>query len=197
MMPDNVLSTAPAPASFFGARALPVTRLVDYEDGGRAIQDPSAGLLFQRWRARLFNEGEADSFVVLDARDVPEFVWLTVPNMTEISFTFDANMQPAVAYVANGQAFLSWFDSVPGQYVTTPLGAGIITPRVTLDDKRLVGSNGYQQSDVILGYIRNGNLYYRQQRDRYTVERLLKESVKPLIKIGFTRGLRLQYMSEI
>jgi len=197
MMPDNVLSAAPAPASFVGARSLPITKIVDYEDGGRAIQDPSAGLLFQRWRARLFNEGQADSFVVLDARDVPGFVWLTVPGMTEISFTFDANMQPVVAYVANGQAFLSWFDSVPGQYVTTPISSGVITPRVTLDDKRLVGSNGYQQSDVILGYIRSGNLYYRQQRDRYSVERLLKENVKPLIKIGFTRGLRLQYMSEI
>lgn len=197
MMPDNVLSTVPAPASFVGARSLPITKIVDYEDGGRAIQDPSAGLLFQRWRARLYNEGEADSFVVLDAREVPEFVWLTVPYMTEISFSFDASMQPTVVYVANGEAFLNWYDSRVSQYITTALPSDVITPRVSMDDKRYIGSNGYQVSDVILGYIRSGNLYYRQQRDHYTVERLLKESVKPLIKIGFTRRLRLQYMSEI
>lgn len=197
MIPGNSLSTAPATAPFVGARVLPISKIIDYEDGGIAIQNPSSGLLYQRWRARLFKPGEIDSNVVLDAREVAEFVWLSVPYMTEISFTFDANMQPVVAYVVNGLSFLNWFDSLLGQYVTTALGAGIITPRVTLDDKRLVGSNGYQRSDVILGYVRGGNLYYRQQRDRFGVERLLKTGVKPLIKIGFTRGLRLQFMSEV
>lgn len=196
-MPDNILSTSPITAPFVGARVLPISKLVDYEDGGRAIQDPSAGLLYQRWRARLLDEGREESRVVLDAREVPEFVWLTVPFMTEISFSFDANMQPVVAYFASGQAYLNWFNSAVGYYVTTALGSDITTPRVTLDDKRFLGSQGYQRSDVILGYIRGGNLYYRQQRDRYEIERLLKTNVKPLIKIGFTRALRLQFMSEV
>lgn len=197
MMPDNVLSTTPVPGRFVGARAGATSKIIDYEDGGIAIQDPSEGLLYQRWTARLFKSDMVDSYVALSAREVPEFVWLTVPYMTEISFSFDANMQPVVAYVAEGQAFLNWFDSDDSVYKTTALAAGVITPRVSLDDKRYVASNGYRISDVILGYIRSGNLYYRQQRDRYSVERLLKENVKPLIKIGFTPGLRLQYMSEV
>ena len=196
MLPDNVLSTVPVPSRFFGARAGATSKTVDIEDGGKAIQNPDGGLLYQRWRARLFNAGQADSYVMLDARDVPEFVWLTVPNMTEISFSFDANMQPVVAYVANGQSYLNWFDSIASDYVTTTLAADVKTPRVSMDDKRLVGSQGYQLSDVILAYVRGGNLYYRQQRDRYQVERLLATGVKPLIKIGFSRGLRLQFMHE-
>jgi len=197
MMPDEVLSTTTVKARFFGARAGAVTKTIDYEDGGIAIQEPSEGLLYQRWRARLFNAGKDDAFVMLDAREVPEFVWLTVPRMTEISFSFDANMRPTVASVADGQAYLSWYDSAIPDYITTTLAADVLTPRVTLDDKRYVGSNGYQVSDVILAYTRAGNLYYRQQRDRYTIERLLKTDVTPLIKIGFNRQLRLQFMHEV
>lgn len=196
-LPDDRLSTVPVPARFSGGRAGATSKTVDYEEGGIAIQDPSEGLLYQRWRARLFNSGEVDSYVMLDAREVPEFVWLTVPFMTEISFSFDANMQPVVAYVANGQSFLNWYDTSVPAYVTTELAEDVITPRVALDDKRQFQSNGYQLSDVILAYVRSGNLYYRQQRDRYTIERLLKTGVKPLIKIGFTRGLRFQFMHEV
>lgn len=196
-LPDNSLSTSSVPSRFFGARAGATSKTVDYEDGGIALNDPSGGLLVQRWRARLFRSGETDSAVWLDAPQVSEFEWLTVPNMTEISFSFDANMRPVVAYVANGRAYLNWFDSVPNAYVTTALAVDVITPRVSLDDKRDIASNGYQLSDVILGYVRGGNLYYRQQRDRYLIERLLKTGVKPLIRIGFTRGLRFQFMSEV
>ena len=196
-MPEGGLSTAPRPSRFFGARSGAVSKTIDYEDGGIAIQDASDGLLYQRWRARLFNAGKDDSFVMLDAREVPEFVWLTVPKMTEISFSFDANMRPSVAYVAGGQAFLSWYDSLDSTYKTTALAVGVITPRVTLDDKRYVGSNGYQISDVILAYVRGGNLYTRIQRERYETEHLMATDVKPLIKVGFNRGLRLQFMHEV
>lgn len=197
MMPDNVLSTVVRPARFFGARSGATSKTIDYEDGGRAIQDTTQGLLYQRWRARLFNAGKPDAYVMLDAREVPEFEWLTVPGMEEISFTFDPSMRPTVAYVADGQAYLNWYDTVATEYITTPLAGDVVTPRVALDDKRLIGSNGYQVSDVILAYVRGGNLYYRQQRDRYSIERLLKTGVTPLIKIGMTRGLRLQFMHEV
>ena len=196
-MPGDSLSLSPVPRPFIGARSLPITPIVDYEDGGIAINDASQGLLYQRWRAILFRPGEPDSYVQLDAREVEPFTLVELPNVTEISISFDQLMRPTLAFVRNGVAYLRWFDSVPGEYVTDEIGAGILTPRVTMDDKRFIASEGYQLSDVILAYIRNGNLYYRQQRDRFTIERLLAENVKPLIKIGFTRGLRLQYMSEI
>lgn len=197
MMPENVLSSRPVPARFSGARSGATSKTIDYEDGGIAIQNPSEGMLYQRWRARLFNAGRADSYVMLDAREVPEIVWLTVANMTEISFSFDASMQPVVAYVADGRAYLNWYDSQASAYVTTQLAVDVITPRVSLDDKRFLGSNGYQISDVILAYVRGASLYYRQQRDRYSVERLLAVDVKPLIRIGMSRQLRMQFMHEV
>ncbi|MBX9754169.1 MAG: hypothetical protein K2X80_05415 [Pseudomonadaceae bacterium] len=192
--PDNALSSAPQVSGFAGSRALATTKTVDYEDGGIGIQDTSKGLLYQRWRARLI-DGHT---VLLDAPNVPAFALYEGAGITEISFSFDSNMRPVLAFVQAGAAKLRWFDSVVGEQVITEIGAGALTPRVSLDDKRIVGSDGYQISDVILGYVRDGSLYYRQQRDRFTVERLLATGItKGLIKIGFSRGLRLQFMLEI
>lgn len=196
-LPNNQLSTNAAPKGFFGARALPTSKIVDYEDGGVAIQDASQGLLYQRWRALLLNPGEVGSYVQLDAQSVAPFVLVALPGLTEISFTFDQLMRPVLAYVQAGVAYLRWYDSVAAAYVTDTIGAGITTPRVAMDDKRFIASGGFQDNDVILAYVKTGSLYYRQQRDRYTIERLLKTDVKPLIKIGFSRGLRFQFMFEV
>tara|TARA_R110001592_G_scaffold111372_5_gene308450 strand:- start:3343 stop:3918 length:576 start_codon:yes stop_codon:yes gene_type:complete len=189
MIPGNSLTLIPVPTSFSGARALTVTRTVDYEDGGIAIQDPSQGSNYQRWRGRLIGDD-----IILDAPEVEPFTVFSAPGITEFSFTFDQNMRPAIAYVQAGVAKLRWFDSAANaQVITTYPGA--ITPRVTLDDKRFTQTSS---SDVILGYVRDGALYYRQQRDRYTVERLLDPGPHiGLVKIGFNVKLSLQFLMEI
>lgn len=187
-LPDDSLSTDRWPSTVFGARALAVTRRVDYEDGGIALNDPSRGLLYQRWRARLIGDD-----VIIDASEVEETVLFSGSDITEISFTFDQNMRPALAFVQNGVAKLRWFDSVIGQQVITEF-PGAITPRVVLDDKRATQSAA---SDIIFAYVRDGALYYRQQRDRFTIERLLDQGPhKGLIKIGMGRNLRLQFVME-
>ena len=197
MLPDDRLPTSTVVSPFLGSRALPISKIVDYEDGGAGINDASQGLLFQRWRALLLNPGQPDSYVQLDAPSAEAFTLVSLPGLTEISISFDQLMRPTLAYVQNDVAYLRWYDSAAADYVTDEVGTGIITPRVSLDDKRFIASNGYQNNDVILAYIKDGDLYYRQQRERYTVERLLKTGVKPLIKIGFNRGLRFQWMSEV
>jgi len=196
MMPDGVLSTEVIRANYVGARSLSVTKTLDFEDGGKDIQDPSEGLLYQRWRARLFRAGTSGSYVMLDAPTVPEFVALTQADMTEISFSFDQSMRPAIAFVQSGVAKVYWYDSVEGDMVITEIGEGVVTPRITYDDKRQLGSGGYSVSDLVLAYVLNDNLYIRLQRDRFTIAYLLAEEVTPLIKIGFTRALRLQFMHE-
>lgn len=195
MIPDGVLSTDPVPARFVGARSLPVTKTVDYEDGGIALLDSSEGLLYQRWRARLFRAGTENSVVKLSSPAVPEFDWIEEPNISEISFTFDSLMRPIVSYIQAGVAKMNWFDAVEGDYVTMTI-SGAITPRVTLDDKRFIASAGYSKSSVILAYVKSNNLYYRDQSERFDTEHLLAEDVKPLIKIGMNRQLRLQFMFE-
>jgi hypothetical protein len=192
MLPDNAPSSTPVPAIFVGARAGAISKKVDYEDGPIALQDPSAGLLYQRWKSRIFGDD-----VLLSAPNTEEFVILTAPGITEFSLTFDQNGRQVISYVQSGISKLFWFDSVGGGFVTTAYGPTYLNPRVTLDDKRFLGSTGYQTSDVIFAYVRDGSLYWRQQRDRFLIEYLWEANVPAgLIKIGFNRQLRLQAMLE-
>lgn len=193
MLPDDVLSTESLPSPFLGARALPVTKTVDYEQGGVALNDASLGIDYQRWRARLLDANRVTSRVMLGAPNQAEFQLYAAPGITEISIAFDRNMNPALAFVQGGVAKLWWYDSTASAMIVTEIGAGVITPRVTHDDKRPEANSW---SDVILGYVRDGVLYYRQQRDRYQIERALAAGVNGLIKIGMGRGLRLQFQCE-
>lgn len=199
MMPEDRLSAPSVIARFVGAKALAVSKTIDYEDGGTAIQDASNGLLVQRWRARLIDAGKDSSHVLIDAATVPEFIALQLSGISEISFTFDQTMRLALAYVRNGRSYLRWYDSLSSSVVTTDLGSGVITPRVFLDDKRFIASDFNKTNDVILGYVRDGALCYRQQRDRYSVERVLVATGvnTGLIKIGMSRQLRVQFMLEV
>lgn len=193
MIPGNSLSLQAVISRFAGARALPITKTLDYEDGGYALNDPSRGLLYQRWRTRLINDQ-----VWLDAPNSSPQVVFSASEMTEISLTFDQNMRPALAYVQKGIAKVWWFDSSVGQMTVTTIGTGIITPRISLDDKRFAATLGNQTNDIILAYVRDGKLCYRQQRDRFAVERVLATGIKKgLIKIGLNRQLRLQFMLEV
>lgn len=213
MIPEDTLSTEVVSDVFLGGRSLPVKDELDYETGGFDIQDSSKGLLCNIWRARILNN---KTEIVLDARaanitgqNVAPFVAATGVNITEVSISFDQNMRPTISYVEDGTPKLNWYDStIPGQ--TTTDYPGIITPRLSLDDKRVLQS---QISDIIFAYVREesgqNRLFYRQQRDRYTIEYDPTEDLDPsirdeyremvdaspgLIKIGMNRQLRMQFM---
>ncbi|WP_444942704.1 hypothetical protein ACJJIK_10635 [Microbulbifer sp. ZKSA006] len=189
MLPENTLSSEPISSAFLGGAALPVRDITDYETGGIAIQDTSEGLQYQIWRARILNDG---TDIVLDADQVDEFTIISATEITEVSLSFDQNMNPVIAYVEGGTAKLYWYDTSVAEQVTTEW-PGIITPRVTLDDKRQLQS---AISDVIFAYLKDGHLYYRQQRDRFEAEYLLQADVDSdgLIKIGMNRQHRLQFL---
>jgi len=190
MLPDNVLSTSPVRGNLTGARAMAVTKFIDYEDGGVALNDSSKGNAYQVWRGRLIRNQ-----VLLSAPNTPEFLLFEASGITEISFTFDQNMRPVLAFVQAGIAKLRWYDPLAGAQVVTNLPANTITPKVILDDKRQTQNS---KGDVILGYVRNGGLYFRQQRERYLVERLLASGIKSgILRIGFSDQLRLQFMMEV
>jgi hypothetical protein len=153
--------------------------------GGVALNDPSQGLRVREWT--LYLEGEN---VTVSAEDVTPVVLFTGANITELSLAFDQNMNPVVAYVQAEQAKLYWFDpTIPG-YTATVIDEAI-TPRVALDDKRELFE---PSSDVILGYIKNGNLYFRAQRDRYLIEYLLKSDVNAtLVTVGMAVNNRFKF----
>lgn len=186
MLPDGVLSTTPQPAGFLPPRDAPPQPLVDYEMGGVAISDPSKGLLVKAWRMR-WVEGD----FILDAPATAPTVVYSADDVTELSFTFDQNMKPFITFVDAVSPKYYWYDSAAGGYQLVNLASDVITPKCTLDDKRL---NQVGVSDIILAYIRAGSLCYRQQRDRFDTEYVLKDNVGGrLRRIGMNYNWRLQF----
>lgn len=191
MLPDGVLSTTPVPSTFIWGRENLITGTLDYENGGLDIGDTTEALTYQTWRGRLIGED-----VILDAPSVSPVTIYSAADITEISFSFDQNMTPALAYVQGGVAKLRWYDtSIPGYDILTVTGA--ITPRISIDDKR---KSQTSQSDLILAYVRSNCLYYRRQRDRFLTEYLLLtgpalgiDSLQ-LVKIGMNKKWRFQFL---
>lgn len=187
MLPDHVLSTETFAAQFRYPRNIPRRPLIDYEYGGVALNDASRGLRVKVWKAEYL-----DGQIIVSAPGVTPEAVLTIEGLRQLSFTFDQNMQIAVAYeLEDGGTAFVWYDgTIPG-YTTLDLGAAI-TPRCAIDDNR-----DYQtpRSDIILAYCRGGSLYFREQRDRYEDEYLLSDAVgqRGLIQVGMNRLWRFQF----
>ena len=183
------LSTINVPAPIIGGRSLPISLKEDFEDGPIDLNDPSSGLMYQVWRGIASDQGVS---LIKDAGegDVEEI--LTQLNITEMSFTFDQNGRPSVCYTQYGQTKIYWYDSTVGGVATTVLGSGLGSPKIFLDDKRTTQTS---ISDMIVGYIKQKQLCYRQQRDRFGTEYVLATNVEGrLQKIGMGNNLRLQFV---
>lgn len=188
MIPEERLSTTAVPGGWLNPPSgLPRT---SFHWGPVALQDASEGLLYQLWTA-----GVDVATVYVSAPNTPRTDVFTRANeVEEVSLAFDQNGFATVAFVEdNGSAWLHWYDTSIPAYVTTALAAGVINPRVTLDDARGFASS---YNDVILAYIRSGNLYYRQQRDRFLIERLLANDATKLYHVSMSTRLRLQFTYE-
>lgn len=189
-LPDNRLSTEPVPGYFLGARAQVFPDYIDYMDGGVGIQDPSLGLNYQTWTAEIVEDIVEDR-IVLSAPTYPATAIYTGDDITEVSLAFDQNMQPAVAFMEAGVAKMLWYDTTIQELVVTEIPGNVSHPRVAFDDTR---SFNLANADVILAYIRDGALYYRQQRDRYGIERQLSSGPWiALVRIGIGSGYRFQF----
>lgn len=188
MLPGNSLSYIPVTGLLHSPDSKRVRPLIDFERGGIDANDPSLGLLYQDWEFSYTLEGQ----IIVTSSSGNSHTILAVGGVTELSGTFDQNMAPVVTFVVDGVIHLNWFDTLTNSRRTDVFGEGH-SPRVSLDDKRATQSS---RSDVILAYIRNQTLYYRQQRDRYAVERQLKAGLSPITRlknIGMTKNLRLLF----
>lgn len=181
----NALSTQPQPSEFVEQVSRRTLPLIDYEMGGAAVNNAASGLQVQLWKVEVLGND-----VWLSAPSVPAFIYFTRPNISEVALAFDQNMRPFVAFVQDGTAWLYWYDTQVGAMVFSAF-PGAITPRITTDEKRTLFAS---ISDVILAYVKDGNLYFRMQRERFQTERLLKSGVNAtLVAIGMNRGNRLQF----
>ena len=171
MIPGNALSTPPQPAPFTfpSQRANPLT---DFEFAGVGLQDPSQGLNVQMWKLRYL---ELTGEFMISAPNYPETSQFVRANVSYVSLSFDSNMNPFISFTEAGVSTLWWFDTVPeAQIFSNNIIPTSSSPYATLDDTRVSQS---AERDNLLFYVRGGSLYYRQQRDRYTIERLLATGV--------------------
>lgn len=187
MLPDNTNSSIALPGLFLSPDSWITTPLSDFEYGGVALNDASQGLMVKVWHCWL------DQYNVwIQAEDGEPVLLFQEVNLTEISLCFDQNMRWSVAYIQEGILKLRWYDSLVAGYVTTVFTEAR-TPKLSLDDKRPMHLD---TSDMILAYMRGTSLYYRQQRERFAVERLLRDNLYPNTKlknIGMSNKLRLQF----
>lgn len=201
MLPNNQLSATAKVSGFtFPVKSpRPEDMRQDWELGGRYLNDPSQGLQVKVWRVRLEIERDTGlGHVILEAPGgvapgEPEREVFDGVGITEVALSFDQNMNPFVAYTQAGAAKFWWHDpTIPGMTHTT-LPAGCYDLRCTLDDKRSFNVAG---SDIILSYVRAGNLCVRYQRERYVTEYVLKAGIglnARLISMAMNKNSRVQW----
>ncbi len=185
-LPHNQLSAVPYPSGYLHpddhAR---VNTLYDFERGGVALNDASAGIDGYDWKAWV----DGDDILIARAPYDSPTTLITAAGTTWVSLAFDQNMRPALAYTQAGACKLYWYDTtIPGP--TTSTFADCTSPMLCMDDKR---QGADQYNDILFFYVRAGSIRYRQQRDRYATERTLV-AVPPgyILQVGMAQNLRVQ-----
>lgn len=187
MLPNHKLSSTNLAGPMLAPDSGDHLPLISKELGGVALNDASQGLQYQVWT--LTTDGTS---IFLKPDNGAQTTLFTGADVTEISLAFDQNMRPFVAFVDSGVAKFWWFNTTTQAQMFSTLPAGSTCPRCCLDDKR---QRELASSDVILAYVNNMNLYYRQQRDRYGVEYLLATgNVLKLINVGMAENNRLMFV---
>lgn len=143
-----------------------------YTQGGPELGNASLGLLGYIWKAYVNEKNE----IVIKREDQSDFhVVVVKPNVTQLDFTVDQNMRPFLCYVSNGLPYYYHFNGSNSTYSEVALDPTIKFPRCELDMRE---SHNISNSDIILGYTREGNLCYRLQRDRYQIEHIIATDPK-------------------
>lgn len=188
-IPYHGISAAPVVAAYLAPDDIDTGTLTSLELGGVALNDASQGRQVKTWRAWI--EGGTTIKVAPLPGLTPETTLVVGVNITTVSLAFDSNMQPAVAYLENGTLKLRWYDVTVSGFVITSF-PGCTFGRVSSDDKREAQEGA---SDVIFAYVRAGNVYWREQRDRYLVERLVGAAPAGFrfVQLGMNAQGRLQF----
>lgn len=199
MFSGNTLSVSAVPAAFIYPDNLTPSPQYSWQLGGIGIGDASQGLQVQPWYLQIENTSDA----VLSSATQPPVTLFSIVNLESVSLAFDSNMNPAVAYVSQGNAYLWWYDATIPGYTIIILPSGATFPQATLDDKRAFSLQA-GLSDIIVSYINTNNLYFRMQRDRFLIEYALYTGLAPgvvsvnpsLSKIGMNVDYRMQWMIQ-
>lgn len=195
MIPEGRFSSTPQRGQLLNPWSS--DRKIGYHWGPVQVQNTSQGLLVKLWTLRA-EGGDA----VLSAPGSPTQTMFTrATDIDSVNLAFDQNGNPCVCFEEEGGgAYLYWFDPVPAEYVFMPVPGSAVTPRITLDDARQFNIGN---SDVILGYVRDGLVRYRRQRDRFQDEYTPTQgeegppvATDTLHHITMNANLRLEFIVE-
>jgi len=198
MIPNNSLAFPARISSFKSPKNLPTSPILDYSIGGVGISDPSKGLNYQTWTGTVINPGISTSYIQISSPNTPATTILSSPTITWMRLSFDQNMHPFLSFVdQNGPAYY-WFDpTIPGNIIVR-MAATVQTPNCVMDDTNAFATR-LNTNDIILSYLNNNNLCYRQLRDRFSTEYVLLVNVPSLVvapsltKTGMNLLNRLQF----
>lgn len=189
MIPEGGLASESRFAPWLDYNNKPFSPLVDHEMGGVAIGDASQGLRVKLWTVDV-HEGMVR---VHDGGEQSEPLF-PADGIERLGLAFDQNMRPFVAYMQEGVARFFWYDTLAQAFATGEI-PGARDVCCCLDDKRELQA---QSSDIILAYLRGDKLCYRQQRDRYGIEYVLKDGVGgELRRVGMNTANALQFELEV
>jgi hypothetical protein len=151
----------------------PYTPLYQKVWGGTAIGNGVAGRQVQYWEVsyetgsiRVRPEGGAEAFS------------LPVAGVTSCSLAFDQNMGVVLAWQTATGSFIYFYSST-GAYTTLEV-TGTTSCRIVVDDLRIEST---ASSDVIFAYTLDNTLYWRQQRENYTIQRTVGATTGVLQKL--------------
>lgn len=199
MLPPGGLSEAPQRGNFLAPDELapifnypedltPDEVPTDWELAGIGLNDSVAGVQYQDWTFYM----DGPDIMVTAPNTPPTVVHSPGLGVLELSGSFDSNMQPVVVWTgADLVTWLRWWNPVTTSFVLSTLPA-LRSPRLTLDDKR---ASQTVNRDVLLFYIRDEAVCYRQQRDRYQVEYPLyplPRGYTRIGRVGMTDRMRMQ-----
>lgn len=186
MIPANAFTPTPQYSNFQVPYDRQYTPLSQTVLGGNAIGDGSAGRQVKNWVVS-YN----GSSIVVSPEGGAQAFSLPTLNVLSVSLAFDNNMGIVLAWQTKTSSNLYFFNTQTSSY-TTSVFNGTTSCRVCVDDARDFNSGA---SDVIFGYTTGTNLCYRQQRDRYGIEYVIKASSKKLRRMAPTISNRLQFES--
>lgn len=145
---------------------------VAYTQGGPVLADASKGLTGYVWKAYV----DESNRVIVKREDQDELhVITTKERITQLDLTVDQNMRPFITYVVDGDPYYFHFSADDSTYNEVKLNTSIKFPRCELDIR---DTDEIQNSDIILGYTRDGNLCYRLQRERFSIEYIIATDIK-------------------
>lgn len=147
--------------------------------GPEAIGDPLDYLLLGTWS--MYRDG---SEVVLNSpTGVPARFALEDAELADhIDFAFDQNGGVLIVYSVNDTIKLYWYNPQTAQTEVTDIATGM-TPYITPSSWNDVAGG---DREVLIVYCRDGDVRYRRQDDRYSVEYSMGETdIGAILHVGF------------